>query len=333
MYTIHNYDDLKGLCEAFADDNIRCLVLLGRGGIGKSETMRETLPDFPPPPKEEGEVAEVSTEEEEGDEEEKVSDGDSEGDKLDLPWWAKLPGRHARWMNNRISPIMMYSNLYDFLDAPFVCDDVDAMLRGNDAKAFVSLLKALCDTRPVRKVSWHSQNKELRQNGVPREFSTKSHVCIIANQWGELDRNLGALEDRAILASFVPARVTIHERAGTWFDDKEIYGYIGTRLDRIAGLSFRLYVKAKELKGAGLDWQKYVDSTVNAEDPKSVVRRIDQDESFRSVAERVAYFREVTGQVRSVYFKLHQDVLAEINADRIAQGLEPLRKRGKGRLV
>lgn len=332
MYTIHNYDDLKDLCEAFADNNIRCLVLLGRGGIGKSETMKEVLPDFPPPPKEEKETAEADAEED-ANEDVEAGGGHPKGDEFDPPWWAKLPGRHARWMNNRISPVLMYANLYDFLNAPFVCDDVDAMLRGNDAKAFISLLKALCDTRPVRKVSWHSQNKELRQNGVPREFATKSHLCIIANEWGELDRNLGALEDRAILANFVPARVTIHERAGTWFEDKEIYDYIGARLDRIAGLSFRLYVKAKELKAAKLDWQKYVDSTVNSEDPKAVVRRIDQDESFRSVTERVAYFREVTGQSRSVYFKLHQDVRAEINADRVAQGLEPLKKRGKGRFV
>lgn len=332
MYTIHNYDELKELCEAFADDNIRCLVLLGRGGIGKSETMKQVLPDFPPPPKEEKETAEADAEED-ANEDVEADDGHPEGDEFDPPWWAKLPGRHARWMNNRISPVLMYTNLYDFLDAPFVCDDVDAMLRGSDARAFTSLLKALCDTRPVRKISWHSQNKELRQNGVPREFATKSHLCIIANDWGEIDRNLGALEDRAILANFVPARVTIHERAGTWFEDKEIYDYIGARLDCIAGLSFRLYVKAKELKAAGLDWRKYVDSTVNSEDPKAVVRRIDQDESFRSVAERVAYFREATGQSRSVYFKLHQDVRAEINADRVAQGLEPLKKRGKGRLV
>lgn len=332
MYTIHDYAGLREICEAYADGNIRCLVLLGRGGIGKSETMKQVLPDFPPPPKEEKDTVEADAEED-TDEGVEAGGGHPDGDEFEPPWWAKLPGRHARWMNNRISPVLMYSNLYDFLDAPFVCDDVDAMLRGSDAKAFVSLLKALCDTRPVRKVSWHSQNKELRQNGVPREFSTRSHLCIIANEWGELDRNLGALEDRAILANFVPARITIHEQTGTWFDDGEIYGHIGARLDRIAGLSFRLYVKAKELKAAGLDWRKYVDSTVNSEDPKAVVRRIDQDESFRSVTERVAYFREVTGQSRSVYFKLHQDVRAEINADRVAQGLEPLKKRGKGRLV
>ena len=45
------------------------------------------------------------------------------------------------------------------------------------------LLKCLCQTEEEKTVAWHSDARSLERHGVPREFTTKSRVVIIANDW------------------------------------------------------------------------------------------------------------------------------------------------------
>ena len=46
----------------------------------------------------------------------------------------------------------------------------------------------------------------------------------------------------------------MHRQAGTWFDDPEIYEWFAANLHRIREPSMRHYVRARELKAAGMDW-------------------------------------------------------------------------------
>ncbi|MGO8901099.1 MAG: hypothetical protein ACLQU5_22495 [Isosphaeraceae bacterium] len=53
---------------------------------------------------------------------------------------------------------------------------------------------------------------------------------------------------------FQPSVAEVHAQAGKWFDDREIYEWLAANLHRIHEPSLRHYVRARELKAAGMDW-------------------------------------------------------------------------------
>ena len=53
---------------------------------------------------------------------------------------------------------------------------------------------------------------------------------------------------------FEPSAAEVHRKAGTWFDDAEIYEWFAANLHRVREPSMRHYVRARELKAAGMDW-------------------------------------------------------------------------------
>ncbi|WP_146452824.1 hypothetical protein [Bythopirellula polymerisocia] len=46
---------------------------------------------------------------------------------------------------------------------------------------------------------------------------------------------------------FQPTALEVHRKAGEWFDESEIYDFVGERLDQIPAPSMRLYYRAREL--------------------------------------------------------------------------------------
>ena len=78
-------------------------------------------------------------------------------------------------------------------------------------------------------------------------------AIIIANDWRTLNENVAAVQDRGHVLSFEPTPAKVHRRVGEWFEDEEIYAWFGRHLRVIAKPSMRHYVRAKELKAAGLD--------------------------------------------------------------------------------
>jgi hypothetical protein len=59
--------------------------------------------------------------------------------------------------------------------------------------------------------------------GIPREFTTRSRVVIISNEWKTLNKNLEALQDRGRVLLFRPSAAEVHAQAGMWCDDQKIY--------------------------------------------------------------------------------------------------------------
>ena len=118
----------------------------------------------------------------------------------------------------------------------------------------VRLLKCLCQTEEEKAVAWHSDARSLERQRIPREFTTKSRVVIISNDWQTLNKNVAALQDRGHVILFQPSASEVHAQAGKWFDDEEIYGWFAANLHRVREPSLRHYVRAKELKAAGMDW-------------------------------------------------------------------------------
>ena len=105
----------------------------------------------------------------------------------------------------------MYAKLYRHRDEFVVIDDVDALYADRSG---VRLLKCLCQTEEEKAVAWHSDARSLERQGIPREFTTKSRVVIIANDWKTLNKNVAALQDRGHVVFFEPSAAEVHAQAG-----------------------------------------------------------------------------------------------------------------------
>jgi hypothetical protein len=129
-------------------------------------------------------------------------------------------GGQGCWIEGNATPFGMYAKLYECRDAFVVIDDVDALHADRDG---IRLLKCLCQTEEAKTVAWHSDARGLERRGLPREFTTRSRVAIIANDWRTLNKNVAALQDRGHVLLFEPGAAEVHRQAGEWFDDQEIY--------------------------------------------------------------------------------------------------------------
>ena len=163
---------------------------------------------------------------------------------------AALNGQ-ACWIEGNATPFGMYLKLYRHRDRFVVIDDVDAFYADRSG---VRLLKCLCQTEDEKSVAWHSDARSLERQGIPREFTTKSRVAIICNDWKTLNKNVAALQDRGHVLMFQPDAAEVHRKAGTWFDDPEIYDWFAKNLHRVREPSLPHYVRARELTAAGMDW-------------------------------------------------------------------------------
>src|SRR3954447_9509596 len=210
---------------------------------------------------------------------------------------AALDGK-ACWIEGNATPFGMYVKLYRHRDEFVVIDDVDALYAD---RAGVRLLKCLCQTEEEKTVAWHSDARGLERQGIPKEFMTKSKVVIIANEWRTLDKNVGALQDRGHVLLFQPSAVEVHKKAGTWFADREIYDWFGANLHRVREPSFRHYVRARELKAAGMDWTEVL--AAEGENRRArLVAELLSSAAYESTAARVKAFIERGGGCRATFF-------------------------------
>ena len=195
----------------------------------------------------------------------------------------------------------MYVKLYRHRDQFVVIDDVDALYADRSG---VRLLKCLCQTEEEKAVAWHSDARSLERQGIPREFTTKSRVVIISNDWKTLNKNVAAVQDRGHVVLFQPGAAEVHAQAGKWFDDREIYEWFAANLHRVREPSMRHYVRAKELKAAGMDWT----DVLAAEDENRRARLAAEllaSDADGSTAERVKAFVEQGGGCRATFFNYY----------------------------
>jgi hypothetical protein len=210
---------------------------------------------------------------------------------------AALNGK-ACWIEGNATPFGMYIKLYRHRDQFIVIDDVDALYADRSG---VRLLKCLCQTEEEKAVAWHSDARSLERQGIPREFITKSRVAIICNDWKTLNKNVAALQDRGHVLLFQPGVAEVHKKAGTWFDDPEIYEWFAANLHRVHEPSMRNYVRAKELKAAGMDWTEVL--AVEAENKRQrLAAELLVSDAYGSTAERARAFVKQGGGCRATFF-------------------------------
>lgn len=213
-------------------------------------------------------------------------------------------GGKGCWIEGNATPFGMYVKLYRHRDQFVVIDDVDALYADRSG---VRLLKCLCQTEEEKAVAWHSDAKSLERQGIPREFVTKSRVVIIANDWRTLDRNVAALQDRGHVLLFEPDAAEVHRQAGTWFDDAEIYEWFAANLHRVREPSMRHYVRARELKAAGMDWTDVL--AAEAENRRErLAAELLASAAYASTAERVQAFVAQGGGCRATFFNYRRKI-------------------------
>lgn len=293
---INTYKDLRRWCKAFVRGDWPCLILLGTPGLGKSSALESVLPPFESPPTTDEERAAAT------------SPPQGAGPK-------EQGTPHARWLTSHVSAFEMYQNLWAYKDQIIVFDDVDD-LYGD--KLAVKMLKAACDTRKVKKIAWHTANKEFFRLNIPKEFESRSRTVIIANEWQSFNKNVGALEDRAMMLKFAPSAVEVHKEAGRWFEDDEILSFFKANLDRIHCPSFRHYVNAKSMKKGKLDWRSWLEDRFSPPDEHRIVGSLMDDKRFTFEGDRISQFMQVTGRSRAHYFNLKKEIVERRRANAIS---------------
>ncbi len=232
--------------------------------------------------------------------------------------WGLIKGKHT--------PLDLYERLYAFRSILVVLDDLDDLLQ---KKENVMLLKCLCDTQPVKRVEWGSRHAAFTSGQLPKSFESISRVCLICNDWDVLNRNIAAVHDRGLVICFQPSAVELHRELaqGHWFDDEEVFQFIGRNLYLLTAPSFRFYKTAREHKKAGLDWQGLTLRTIETEaDPKLIlVARLLADPQYDNLptpeAARILAFRNHDdGGARATYHRHKNELLArrgEFNAGEV----------------
>jgi hypothetical protein len=254
--TITTYKRLEEYLTAFAEGHLNLVIVVGRGGLAKSRTVRRVL------------------------------------------------GEDACYIQGNATPFGIYEKLYRHRNQFVVIDDVDSLYADRSG---IRLLKCLCQTDPEKVVAWHSDAKGLEKRGIPREFTTTSRVIIIANDWRTLNRNVAALQDRGHVLLFEPTALEVHAKVREWFFNNEIYEWFGKSLHRVREPSFRHYVRARELKLAGMDFTHVLEP--EGENPRAkLAAQVLASECYPSTKQKVAAFVQRGGGCRATFFNYRKRV-------------------------
>ena len=208
------------------------------------------------------------------------------------------------WIEGNATPFGMYAKLYRHRDRFVVIDDVDGLYADRSG---VRLLKCLCQTEDEKAVAWHSDARSLEKQGIPREFTTKSRVAIICNDWKTLNKNVAALQDRGHVVMFQPSAAEVHAQAGKWFDDREIFDWFAANLHRVREPSMRHYVRARELKAAGMDWTEVLAAEAENKRERLAAELLASAE-HASTAARIKAFIERGGGCRATFFNYRRKI-------------------------
>lgn len=182
----------------------------------------------------------------------------------------QLAGRRLRAevVKGSASPIGLYQTLYKYSDSNcvIVFDDCDSILLDDVA---LNLLKGALDSGKKRKISWLSESRVLKDEGIPSTFDFKGSVIFITNlkfdkmKSQKLRDHLDALQSRCHYLDLTLdtqrdkiLRIKQIAGDGVLFDgydfskqeQDEIIMYMDETKDNLRELSLRMALKIADLR-------------------------------------------------------------------------------------
>jgi hypothetical protein len=260
------YAQLDLYLAKFSVEELGLVLLLGRHGTGKSESVRHAL------------------------------SAPGSGDQF-----VQNVGRTPLFVEGHMQPFGLYRQLWEYRNQPIVLDDLDRLYADPGC---VRLLKPLCNTVKIKRLHWLT-NLTMNEGIIPSTFTTSSNVILIANEWKSLNPNVRALEDRAIILHFNPSNEELHRKVGEWFGDPEVYEFLGQISTRAPTISMRHYCKGAQLRRAGFDdWRTSLLQMVMPDAREACVIAVQLDQRLLTEQERVQQFIASTKCSRATYFRL-----------------------------
>ena len=181
-----------------------------------------------------------------------------------------------------MSAIGLYSKLYEFSDKKsiLVFDDCDSILLDDLS---LNILKAALDTSKKRTISWNTDSRLLRSEGVPNSFEFKGGAIFITNikfdhvKSKKLQDHLEALESRCHYLDLtidterekvlrIKQVVTEHGMLDSYelTDERklEVVNFVDANKHRMRELSLRTVLKVADLAASFPDkWQAVAEVT------------------------------------------------------------------------
>lgn len=240
------FDILHEMTKACVGGDIRAMIVSGPPGVGKSFGVEQEI------------------------------------EKATL--FDRMSGKRLRAevVKGSATPIGLYQTLYKYSDpnCVLVFDDCDSILVDDVA---LNLLKGALDSGKKRKISWLSESRVLRNEGIPDAFEFKGSVIFITNlkfdkmKSQKLKDHLDALQSRChyldlTLDTMRDKVLRIRQIAndGELFKDyefsqeeqDEIISFMDENKNRLREMSLRMALKIADLrKLSALNWKRLAETT------------------------------------------------------------------------
>jgi hypothetical protein len=240
------FEVLKDMTQAVKEGTVRAMIVTGPPGVGKSFGVEEVL------------------------------------SKEDL--FNTLGQRKPRYeiVKGAMSAIGLYAKLYQYSEKGnvIVFDDCDSVLLDDLS---LNILKAALDSSKKRTISWNTDSRMLRQEGVPDKFEFKAGAIFITNikfenvRSKKLQDHLSALESRChyidlqmdterekclrIKQITEDGMLDSYDFEGN--EKEEIIDFIMTNRAKMRELSLRTVLKIADLrKSMPTNWKSVAEVTV-----------------------------------------------------------------------
>jgi len=178
------------------------------------------------------------------------------------------------------SPIGLYKLLYEYSGAGsvLVMDDCDSVLYDEQS---LNLLKAALDSGTKRWLSWRSESRVLKNEGIPDKFEFKGSIIFITNlkfdkvkgkighhleavmsRCHYIDLTIETFRDKFLRCRQIVQDGMLYQYGFNQVEQDELLDYIYDNRNKLREISLRMVLKIADLKKMnGNKWKRYAETT------------------------------------------------------------------------